>query len=328
MTGSARRRCEPVTLAQACYPVGEVRESRRGLAHGIAAYALWGLAPAFWKLLGNISPVETLAHRVVWGVIAFAAIVRLVGAAPAVRAGLGDRRTVAMMALSGVLLVINWGMFVWAVAAGHILDASLGYFMIPLLSVALGTLVLRERMRRLQWIAIGCAVIGVAILTWLGGHVPWISLALALSFGIYGLVRKLARIESLAGSTVETLLLVPIAIGYLAILALGGGGQLGHASTGTQLLLVSTGIITAAPLLLFNSAARRLPLSTLGFLQYLGPTCQLILAVAVYGEPFSRERLLAFGFIWIGLAVFSIDLVRQSRRSGRVMDRPISRTDR
>jgi chloramphenicol-sensitive protein RarD len=304
-----------------------VSESRRGLAHGIAAYGLWGLAPAFWKLLGNISPVEILAHRVVWGVIAFAAIVRVAGAAPAVRAGLGDRRTLAMMAVSGVLLVINWGLFVWAVANDRILDASLGYFMIPLLSVALGTLVLRERMRRPQWVAVGCAVIGVAILTWRAGHVPWVSLAVALSFGIYGLVRKLARIESLAGSTVETLLLFPIAVGYLVLLALGGGGQLGHATSGTQWLLVSTGIITAAPLLLFNSAARRLPLSTLGFLQYLGPSCQFVLAVFVYDEPVAHERLLAFVFIWIGLAVFSVDLVRASRPKRDPMRASLSRTD-
>jgi chloramphenicol-sensitive protein RarD len=294
-----------------------VTESRRGLVHGIACYGLWGLAPAFWKLLPGVSTVEILAHRVVWGVLAFAAIAGVAGVTPAVRAGLRDRRTAAMMALSGVLLVVNWGTFVWAVATDHLLDASLGYFVIPLLSVALGTLVLRERMRRLQWVAIGFAVIGVAILTWRVGHVPWISLMVALSFGIYGLVRKVARIESLAGSTLETALLAPVAVGYLAVLALGGGGELGHGTAAIQLLLVSTGVVTAAPLLLFNSAARRLPLSTLGFLQYLGPTLQFILAVGVYGEPFTRGQLLAFGFIWIGLAVFSLDLVRTSRDLAR-----------
>jgi chloramphenicol-sensitive protein RarD len=292
------------------------------MAHGIAAYGLWGLAPVFWKLLGGISAVEIIAHRLLWGAIALAAIAGVAGVTPAVRAGLRDRRILAMMAISGVLLVINWGTFVWSVATDHILDASLGYFMIPLLSVALGTLVLRERLRRMQWIAIGAALIGVALLTWQAGHVPWISLVVAFSFGIYGLVRKLARIESLAGSTVETALLVPIAVGYLAILALRGGGQIGHASTTTQLLLGSTGVITAAPLLLFNSAARRLPLSTLGFLQYLGPTCQLLLAILVYREPFAHERLVAYGFVWAGLAIFSVDLVRQSRPAGQP-NRPV-----
>ncbi len=260
-----------------------VRDSRRGLVHGIAAYFLWGIAPMFWKLLSGVSWMEILAHRVVWGVIAFGVIAAAVGAGPAVREAARDRGTLAAMAASGVMLVVNWGTFIWAVATGHILDASLGYFIIPLISVGLGMLVLGERLRRLQWIAIAAASVGVAIQTWYAGGLPWISIVVAGSFGIYGLIRKLARVDSLVGSTVETALLVPVAAGYLLLLAHRGGGQLGHAATGTQILLLSTGAVTAVPLLLFNSAARRLPLSTLGFLQYLGPTCQFILAVAVYG---------------------------------------------
>jgi chloramphenicol-sensitive protein RarD len=295
-----------------------VTESRRGLAHGIAAYFLWGIAPMFWKLLAGVSWVEILAHRVVWGVIAFAVIAVAVGVGPVVLEAARDRRTLAAMALSGTMLVANWGTFIWAVAHGHILDASLGYFIIPLLSVGLGMVVLGERLRRLQWLAIAAAAIGVAIQTWYAGGLPWISIAVAVSFGIYGLIRKVARVDSLVGSTLETALLVPVAAAYLAIVALRGGGQLGHASTATQLLLLSTGAITAVPLLLFNSAARRLPLSTLGFLQYLGPTCQFILAIAVYGEPFAAEQLIAFGLIWLGLAVFSVDLVRASRAAAAV----------
>jgi len=289
-----------------------VNESRRGLAYGVAAYVVWGVVPVYWKLLGAVSPVEILAHRLVWGVVALAGIVRAAGAGPAVRAALVDRRTVAMMGLSGTLLVINWGTFIGAVATGHILDASLGYFIIPLVSVGLGTLVLRERLRRLQWIAIGLAVVGVVILIWRAGYVPWISVVVAVSFGSYGLVRKLARVESLAGSTLETALIVPIAVVYLVILAARGGGGLGHASASTQLLLLSTGVVTAGPLLMFTSAARRLPLSTLGFLQYLAPTGQFVLAVLVYGESFTRDQLIAFGFIWLGLVAFSVDLARQS----------------
>jgi chloramphenicol-sensitive protein RarD len=295
-----------------------VSESRRGLIHGIAAYFLWGIAPMFWKLLRDVSWVEILAHRVVWGVIAFGAIAAVVGVGPVLRAAARDRGTLAAMALSGAMLAINWGMFIWAVSRGHILDASLGYFIIPLISVGLGMLVLGERLRRLQWLAIAAAAIGVAIQTWYAGGLPWISIAVAVSFGIYGLIRKVARVDSLVGSTLETALLVPVAAAYLAIVALRGGGQLGHASTATQLLLLSTGAITAVPLLLFNSAARRLPLSTLGFLQYLGPTCQFILAIAVYGEPFAAEQLIAFGLIWLGLAVFSVDLVRASRAAAAV----------
>ena len=295
--------------------------SRRGLAYGIAAYGLWGIVPVFWKLLVGVSPIEILAHRVVWGVVALGVIVWIAGAAPALRAAMADRRTCAVMGLSGTLLVINWGTFVGAVAAGKLLDASLGYFINPLISVGLGTLVLRERLRRLQWLAIGLAVAGVVIVTWRAGRLPWISVVLATSFGAYGLVRKLAPIESLAGSTLETALLAPIAVIYLVVLAVRGDGQLGHASVTTQLLLLGTGVVTAGPLLLFTSAARRLPLSTIGFLQYLAPTGQLVLAVLVYGERFEPERRIAFGLIWLGLAAFSVDLVRQSRAAA-----PISRT--
>ena len=301
-----------------------VNEHRRGLAYGITAYGLWGVAPLFWKLLGGVSPVEILAHRVMWGVIAFAAIAWLAGAGPALRQAIRDRRTVAVMALSGTMLVINWGTFIWAVANGHLLDASLGYFVIPLLSVGLGMLVLGERLRRLQWVAIAAALVGVVIQAAYAAGAPWISLVVATSFGIYGLVRKVARVESLVGSTLETALLVPVAAGYLAVQALRGAGELGHAATGTQLLLLSTGVITVAPLLCFTSAARRLPLSTLGFLQYLGPTLQFLLANGIYGEPFARAPLVAFGFIWIGLAIFSGDLVRTARAAPP----PVSRTDR
>ncbi|HEX4419890.1 MAG TPA: EamA family transporter RarD [Kofleriaceae bacterium] len=295
-------------------------EARRGLLQGFAAYVLWGAVPVYWKLMIGISPIEILAHRVVWGMVALVTVVRLAGAGPEVLAAVSDRRTLGMMALSGTLLVINWGTFIGAVAAGRLLDASLGYFINPLISVGLGTLVLHERLRRLQWIAIGLAIAGVVILSWRVGHVPWISLVLACSFGSYGLVRKLARVESLAGSMLETTLLAPIAAVYLVVLAVRGGGGLGHAGLGMQLLLLSTGAVTAGPLLLFTSAARRLPLSTIGFLQYLTPIGQLVLAVAVYGEAFARDQLMTFGLIWLGLAVFTIDVVR--RQAGQP-NRPV-----
>jgi chloramphenicol-sensitive protein RarD len=297
-----------------------VSKSRRGLAHGVAAYALWGVAPLYWKLPGllRVSPVEIIAHRVLWGAVAFAALAWVARVGPAVCAAFRDRRTVAAMALSGALVIINWGAFVVAVQSDHLLDASLGYFINPLLSVAFGMLVLRERMRPLQWCAIGFAVIGVGVLTWQIGRVPWLSLVVATSFGAYGLVRKIARVESLAGSTVETALVAPVAVAYLAILAARGDGELGHASAGTQVLLLSTGVVTAVPLLLFTSAARLLPLSTVGFLQYLAPTTQFVLALALYHEPFSRPQLIAFSFIWLGLIAFSIDLARA----------PVSRTGR
>jgi len=292
---------------------------RRGLLYGVSAYALWGVVPVFWKLLAGIDPVEVLAHRIVWGVAAFALIVPFAGAGPALRVAMRDRRTLAVMALSGSLLALNWGIFVGSVATGHLLEASLGYFINPLVSVGLGMVVLGERMRRLQWLAIAFAFAGVVLMTWYAGRIPWISLLLAATFGSYGLVRKVARVESLVGSTLETALLAPIAAGYLVLVAMRGEGALGHTDATTHLLLVATGVVTAGPLLLFTSAARRLPLSTIGFLQYLSPTGQFLLAVLVYGEPFSADRLLAFALIWAGLAVFSLDLLRLRRRP-RVAD--------
>ena len=288
-------------------------ESRKGLLYGIAAYSLWGVIPLFWKLLTHVDPVEILAHRAVWGLGAFVGLAAIAGVWPEVRVALRDRRTLAVMALSGALLAINWGTFVAAVATDHLLDASLGYFINPLVSVALGMVVLGERLRRLQWLAIALAATGVALLTVDAGTLPWISLVLAVTFGLYGLVRKTAKVDSLVGSTVETAIMTPIAIAYLVFLAARGGGALGHAGTTTELLLVATGVITAVPLLLFTSAARRLPLSTVGFLQYLAPTGQFLLAVLAFGEPFARGKLAAFACIWAGLAVFSLDAYRASR---------------
>ena len=287
--------------------------SKKGLAQGALAYGLWGLVAAYWKLLGNVGPVELIAHRAVWGLFAFVAITVAFGEGPTLRSALRDVRLVGVMAVSGALLAINWGVFVWATLTGHLLDASLGYFINPLISVALGTVVLGERLRRLQWIAIALATIGVSLLTWRVGHVPWISLLLALTFGLYGLVRKTAKVEALVGSTIETVLMAPVAAVYLAMLH---GGSFVHGGN-TAVLLVGTGVVTAVPLVLFTSAARALPLSVVGFLQYLAPTGQFLLAVLAYGEPLARDKLLAFVWIWAGLVVFSIDLVSAGRSRAR-----------
>ncbi len=290
-------------------------ETRRaGLVHGVLAYGLWGAVAVYWKLLAGVDPVELIAHRALWGLVTFTVIVIAAGQWQAFRAALADRRIVGVMALSGGLLAVNWGVFVAATTSGHLLDASLGYFINPLVSIALGTLVLRERLRRLQWIAIGLALAGVLFLTWRAGRVPWIALVLAGTFGSYGLVRKMARVEALVGSAIETLLMAPVAAIYLAAV---GGGVMPHADLRTGVLLAGTGVITAVPLVLFTSAARRLPLSTVGFLQYLAPTGQFLIAVLAFGEPFARDRLAAFVLIWLGLAVFSVDLVRTTSASRR-----------
>lgn len=289
-------------------------ESRKGLLAGIGAYALWGVIPIYWKLLAGVDAIELIAHRAVWGLGAFAALVAIAGQLGTLGRALRDRHVVGVMALSAALLAVNWTVFVWATLDGHLLDASLGYFINPLVSVALGTVFLRERLSRLQWLAIALASAGVAILTWHAGRVPWIALVLASTFGLYGLVRKTANVDAVVGSTIETLWMVPVAIAYLAWIA-ERGGALGHASATTHTLLVGTGIITAVPLVLFTVAARRLPLSTVGFLQYLAPTGQFVLATLVYGEPVPTERLFAFVVIWAGLAVFSADLWNAARSS-------------
>jgi chloramphenicol-sensitive protein RarD len=289
------------------------RERDRGLVYGVLAYGLWGVVPLFWRLLLSVPPIELLAHRVFWGLGAFGVLAAGTGQLGAVRAGFADRRTIQVMALSGALLAVNWGTFILAVATQHLLDASLGYFINPLVSVALGTVVLGERLRRLQWIALALAATGVIMLTARVGHLPWIALVLATTFGIYGLVRKTAAVNSLVGSTLETALMFPLALVYLGILAASGTGSLGHASLTIQVLLVATGVITAVPLLLFTSAARRLRLSTLGFLQYLAPTLQFLLAVLVFHEPFVPIQGVAFALIWTALVVFSVDAIRQSR---------------
>ncbi len=283
-------------------------EQRKGLLQGVLAYGLWGLVAAYWKPLARVSPLELIAHRAVWGLGTFGVFVAVTGQLGALRDALRDRKTIGVMAASGGLLAINWGLFVWATISGHLLDASLGYFMNPLVSVALGTLVLRERLTRLQWIAIGLAVIGVGVLTWRVGRVPWVALLLAGTFGLYGLVRKTAKVPALIGSTIETMLMVPIAVTYLIVVA--DVGAFGHSDATITALLVGTGLVTAVPLVLFTSAARRLPLSTVGFLQYLAPTGQFILAVTLFDEPLALDRLAAFIVIWVGLVVFSIDLLR------------------
>lgn len=291
--------------------MSDTRKGRTGLLHGVAAYGLWGIVPAYWKLLATVNPVELIAHRALWGLGAFAVLVLAAGQGTALRAALRDRRTLGVMTLSATLLAVNWSVFIWATINGHLLDASLGYFINPLISVALGTIVLREKLRRLQWLAIAFAIGGVGVMTWRAGQVPWIALVLASTFGAYGLVRKMAKVEALVGSTIETIVMVPVALVYLGAI---GGGALVHGGAVTVVLLVGTGVITAVPLILFTSAARLLPLSTVGFLQYLAPTGQFFLAVLAFGEPLAHDKLAAFALIWIGLGVFSADLWRASGR--------------
>lgn len=289
-------------------------EAAWGVVYGIAAYSAWGIVPVFWKQLRHVGAVEILAHRTVWSLLAFAALTLVTGQRRALGAALRDRRVVAAMAATGALVSANWVLFIYAVAVGRLLDASLGYFINPLLSVLLGMLFLRERLRPAQWLALGLAASGVVYLAVRAGSVPWIALALAGTFGVYGLLRKVVAVNSLPGSTLETLFIAPLGAAYLVTLHVDGSGAAGRTDLRTHVLLAATGIITALPLVWFTNAARRLSLTTLGFLQYLAPTGQFLLAVLVYGEPFTATQAVSFACIWTGLAVFSADAALRARR--------------
>jgi chloramphenicol-sensitive protein RarD len=271
--------------------------------------------PLYWKQLAGINPVELIAHRHVWSLGLVLLLVLAQGTFGQVRAALGRPRSLGLNFLSATLLTANWLIYVWGVNTGHVIECSLGYFLVPLVNVAVGRLVLHEHLRRLQWVAIGCAAAGVAVMVAQLGHPPWIALALAGTWGGYGLLRKQSPLGSLIGLTVETLLLAPFAVGFLLWQHHTGAGALGRVDAATQLLLASSGVITAVPLLLFAYGARRIRLSTMGLLQYLAPTVQLALGVWVYHESFSRDRLTGFALIWAGLALYTADNLCAQRKT-------------
>ena len=281
-----------------------------GILYAFAAFVLWGLFPIYFKTLHQIPALEMLAHRMAWSLLFVIAVLlvrrhwRWFG--PTLR----DRRLLGRFVASAVLLSANWGIYIWAVNAGHIVEASLGYFINPLINVLFGYAFLRERLRALQWAAVALATAGVVWLTWQNGAPPWISLALAVTFGGYGLLRKTAKLGALEGLALETVLLFPVAIIYLTIVGLAGASHFTHASRGLQLLLAASGPITAIPLLLFGAAARRIPLSMLGLIQYVTPTLQLLTGVLIYGEPFGAGRAVGYGAIWVALGVYSLEGVR------------------
>jgi chloramphenicol-sensitive protein RarD len=282
-----------------------------GLAAGIAAYTSWGVVPVYFKAVSAASPLEVLAHRVVWAFVLLVPLLALQRRLGELRAALRPGRALTMLAASTVLIAVNWLVYIWAVAEGRVLDGSLGYFMTPLLNVVLGVVVLRERLERPVAVAVTVAAAGVVYLAASAGHAPWTSLVLAGSFGSYGLLRKLAPVGAAVGLTVETALLCPVALLYL--LWAHGAGRLafGAANPGLDLLLILAGPVTAVPLIFFAAAARRLPLTTLGFIQYLSPTLQFLLAVLLWKEPLPLARAVAFACIWTGLAIFTVHSARK-----------------
>ena len=293
----------------------EAAIDRRGLLAAATAFTIWGVFPAYWHLLKAVPSMQIMAHRVVWSAVLVVGWLlwrqgwdwwRTIAARP---------RMLAALALSGAVIAFNWGLYIWAVNAGHVVETSLGYFINPLVTVALGVVALRERLRRPQWIAVACAAAGVAWLTWSAGSPPWIALGLAGSFALYGLVRKLVPVDAVAGLGVESLFMFLPALAYVLWAEAGhGGGFIGGWSLGTQLLLVFSGVVSAVPLVAFAYGVRRIPLSVVGLLQYIGPTLQLLLGVWFFREPFTAVHALGFGAIWLGLAIFAGEGLWRGRR--------------
>jgi len=285
---------------------------RTGVLYALAAFVAWGVLPVYYKALRHVPPLEVLAHRVVWSLLLLGLLLVARGRTARLREALADRRSFRVLVLTSGLVAVNWLTFIWGIGAGHVVECSLGYFISPLVNVVLGVALLGERLRRPQAVAVGLAAVAVAISTASLGRAPWIALVLASSWGAYGLLRKTVRVDALEGLTVETLLLFPLALGFLVALAVRGNGWFG-AQAGTTLLLASAGFVTALPLLWFVSGARRMPYSTLGLLQYVAPTLQFLLGVLAWHEPFPPLRAVAFAVTWVALAVFSWDLWRATR---------------
>jgi chloramphenicol-sensitive protein RarD len=293
-----------------------VDEQRVGVACGLSAYLLWGLFPLYFPLLEPAGGVEIVAHRVLWSLVFVALLLTVVRRWSLVRAAVADRRTVLVLSGAAVLIAVNWLVFVYGVNSGHVVETSLGYFINPLVSVLLGVVFFRERLRVLQWVAVGIAAVAVLVLTVDYGHPPWIALSLAASFGLYGLMKKLVRVEAAPGLFLETAVVaLPAAVG-IGVLQSTGAGTAGQ-GTGHFLLLMSAGVATAVPLLLFAAATRRVPLSTVGLLQYVTPLMQLAIGVFVYDEPMPPARLAGFAIVWVALAVFTADSLRNARAAGR-----------
>jgi len=291
-----------------------------GVLYATLAYAAWGLLPIFFKQLSHVSAFEVVAHRMVWALLFLLCLLTALRRWAWLRDVARQPRVLLAFAASALLLSANWSVYVWAIQNAHVIDASLGYFILPLVNVFLGYIILKERPRRGQWIAVALAVAGVLWLTLQAGRLPWIALLLAATFGIYGLLRKLAQLGALEGLTLETLLLSPFAAGLLAWWAWHGRGALVHGDAPTLGWLLLAGPLTAIPLLLFAAGARRIPMATLGILQYISPSLQMFLGVWLYGEVFEPTRAIGFYLIWIALLLYSVESLWSGRRplSGRL----------
>ena len=285
----------------------------KGIINGLAAYSLWGFFPIYWKLLQNVPALQVIGHRIAWSFVLLIVVILLTRQWQHFYAAVQSPRTIAIYSVAAVLLSINWLVYVWGVNAGFIVETSLGYFINPLISVLLGVIFLHERLRAMQWVPVALAATGVLYLTLVYGRPPWIALSLAFSFGIYGFVKKLAPLGSLYGLTLETALVFPLALAYLAFVDYHRTGSFLHEGALTDFLLIGTGAVTSIPLLMFASAARQIPLTMIGILQYIAPTIQFLIGVFLYREPFDQSRLIGFGLVWIALIIFWVENYLASR---------------
>lgn len=286
------------------------RVSSSGFLYAVLAYASWGIFPIYWKLFGPVSPLEVISHRVIWSLILIFGLVVGFGQLAELREVLGSLKKVGVLLLTASLLSVNWGIFVYGVVTGQIVQTSLGYFLNPLFSVLLALVFLKERLTRWQVVAVILAALGVLHFGWHLGHMPWIAIGLAVTFGFYGLLRKIVAVSPLVGLSVETALMTPVALGLIFMLSSQQRAIFGS-STMLTLLFLGAGVVTTLPLLWFNSAAKLLPFSTLGFLQYLAPTLQLLCGVLLYREPFSHREGISFLLIWVAIAIFLTSLLRK-----------------
>ena len=295
-------------------------EARRGLLSGFGAYALWGVFPLYFPLLEPAGSTEVLAHRIVWSLLIVLALLGLRRGWGRLRTLLGDRRRMGYLAVAATVISVNWGVFIWASTHDHVVDTSLGYFINPLVLIGLGVVLLGERLRPAQWGGLAIASAAVVELSIDYGRPPWVALALACSFGTYGLMRNRAAVGAVEGLAVETLLLTPVALTYVVWLQATGDGTLAS-GPGHALLLAGTGVVTALPLLLFGAAATRVPLSTLGLLQYVAPAMQFVLGVLVFDEQMSPGRWVGFALVWVALVVITVESLVNGRRVARAARR-------
>jgi chloramphenicol-sensitive protein RarD len=293
-------------------------ENRRGFLLGLAAYGMWGLFPLYWPLLEPAGAVEILAHRIFWSLAVMLVLVVAVRRTSHLRRVLSEKRTRAILAVAAVLITVNWGTYIWGVNNHHVVETSLGYFINPLVTVQMGVVLMGERLRRMQWIALALAFVAVTALTVEYGHPPWIALLLALSFGSYGLAKKKANTGAVESLAIETMVIAPVALAYILWLSATGASNFANHGAGHAVLLVTTGLVTAVPLICFGAAATRVSMTTIGLLQYVTPTVQFMIGVFFYGEPMPPMRWVGFAMVWVALIVFTAETLNHRRRQLRL----------